>query len=339
MTKIIVTGGAGYIGSHTIIDLIGHGYDVVSIDNYARSDSRAFERIKAITGKDVKNYIVDLCNLEETRKVFELEKDASGVIHFAAFKSVGESVECPLMYYSNNMLSLINVMKCIQEWSIPHFVFSSSCSVYGNIAALPVTESTPLSPPECPYAATKQMGEKMISDISQTVRTSSILLRYFNPVGAHPSGNIGEVPYDKPNNLIPIITRTAIGLQPLMFVWGTDYPTRDGSCIRDYVHVMDIASAHTLALDYLMNHKNRSTCEIFNVGSGQGISVLEAIASFEKVSGVKLRVEIGPRRAGDVGAIYANNQLISERLGWSARYSLDDMMTSAWKWQQVLVNT
>lgn len=334
MSKIIVTGGAGYIGSHTIVDLIEHGHEVISVDNFSRSGADVFEGIQSITGVTVKNYTIDLCNYSDVRKLFEDEKDIAGVIHFAAFKSVGESVEFPMKYYENNVYSLVNVLKCIDECSIPNMVFSSSCSVYGNIDSLPVTELTPLSKPECPYAATKQMGEQMIQDFSKVVESNSILLRYFNPVGAHPSGLIGEVPYDKPNNLVPVITQTAIGLQEKMFIWGGDYETRDGSCIRDYIHVMDIAAAHTLALDYLIHHKNESRCEIFNVGSGNGVSVFEAIASFEKVSGLQLNYELGPRRAGDVVAIYANNQLISERLGWHTRYSLDDMMSTAWAWEK-----
>ncbi len=334
MTKILVTGGAGYIGSHTIVDLIEHGYDVISADNYARSNISVFDGIKAITGKGIKNYEVDLCDYEATKKIFETEKDIQGVIHFAAFKSVGESVQFPIRYYENNMYSLINILKCIQEYAIPHFVFSSSCSVYGNVAQLPVTEETPLSKPECAYAATKQMGEQVILDFSKIASASSILLRYFNPVGAHVSGMIGEVPFDKPNNLVPVITQTAIGLMEKMFVWGDDYNTRDGSCIRDYIHVMDIAEAHTLALDYLVQQKHNSNYEIYNVGSGNGVSVLEAIHSFEKVSGTTLNYEMGARRAGDVEAIYANNMLIKQRLGWEAKYDLDDMMRTAWEWEK-----
>ena len=334
MSKIIVTGGAGYIGSHTIVDLIEHGYDVVSVDNFSRTGEAVFEGIKAITGRNVKNYKANLCEEGEERKIFDKEIDVAGVIHFAAFKSVSESVEFPMKYYENNLYSLINVLKCMKDYSIQNLVFSSSCSVYGNINSLPVTESTPLAKPECPYAATKQMGEQMIMDFSKMSESNSILLRYFNPVGAHPSAVIGETPYDKPNNLVPVITQTAIGLQKKMYVWGGDYETRDGSCVRDYIHVMDIAAAHTLALDYLISHKNESRCEIFNVGSGNGVSVFEAIASFEKVSGFKLNYEKGPRRPGDVVAIYANNQLISERLGWIPRFTLDDMMESAWAWEK-----
>ncbi|HOZ52050.1 MAG TPA: UDP-glucose 4-epimerase GalE [Chitinophagaceae bacterium] len=336
MLKILVTGGAGYIGSHTIVDLIENGYEVISIDNYSRSNKKVIEGIHAITGVHVKNYEIDLCNYYQTSQVFEAEKNVAGIIHFAAYKSVGESVEFPIMYYENNMNSLFNILKCIQEFKIQHFVFSSSCSVYGNVKKLPVTESTPLSKPECAYAATKQMGEQVILDFIKTSASNAILLRYFNPVGAHLSGLIGEVPYGKPNNLVPIITQTAIGLHDKMYVWGNDYQTRDGSCIRDYIHVMDIASAHTLAFDYLLNQRNQSNYEIFNAGSGNGVSVLEAIQSFENISGIKLNYEMGPRRPGDVEAIYANNDLIAAQLGWRPKHNLDTMMKTAWDWEKNL---
>jgi len=338
MAKILVTGGAGYIGSHTIVDLIENGFDVICADNFSRSLTTSLDGVNEITGKKIKNYAIDLCNLDNTKTIFEENKDIVGVIHFAAFKSVGESVEKPLMYYENNMSSLLNVLKCIQEYHIPNFVFSSSCSVYGNVEKLPVTEETPLSNPECAYAATKQMGEQVIKDFSKINNTKSILLRYFNPVGAHTSGLIGEVPFDKPNNLIPVITQTAIGQINKMYVWGNDYQTRDGSCIRDYIHVMDIANAHTKALQYLIEVKNESNCEIFNLGSGNGVTVLEAINSFEKVSGIQLNYEIGPRRAGDVVAIYADNSLCKNKLGWNPKFSIDEMLETAWKWQHVLAS-
>lgn len=336
MPTILVTGGAGYIGSHTITDLADHGFDVISIDNFSRSNSEVFDGIKSITGKEIKNFEINLSDLNETRNLFQSLGKIDGVIHFAAFKSVGESVAFPMMYYENNMQSLFNIIECINEYSIPNLVFSSSCSVYGNISKLPVDESTPLSKPECAYAATKQMGEQVLLDFSRVSKCNIMVLRYFNPVGAHASGFIGEVPFDKPNNLVPIITQTAIGIQEKMFVWGDDYNTRDGSCIRDYIHVMDIASAHTLALEYLIQHKNEQNYEILNVGSGDGVTVLEAIRSFEKVSGVQLNYEIGPRRTGDVEAVYANNDLITKRLGWKASYDLDEMMRSAWAWQKKL---
>lgn len=336
--KILVTGGAGYIGSHTITDLLTHGFDVISVDNFSRSDKKALDGIKKITGYQVRNYAIDLCDVNAAKKIFQENPDIVGIIHFAAYKSVPESVEFPLLYYKNNMGSLFTILECMEEFKVSNLVFSSSCSVYGNVASLPVTEDTPLAKPECAYAATKQMGEQVILDFSQGDESKSILLRYFNPVGAHPSAEIGEMPIGRPNNLVPVITQTAIGQIEKMAVWGNDYPTRDGSCIRDYIHVMDIAHAHTKALQYLLGNNKASNYEILNLGSGTGVSVLEAIASFEKVSGVKLNYEIGTRRAGDVMAIYANNELARKKLGWEPKYSLDDMMKTAWEWQLRLKN-
>lgn len=333
MQKILVTGGAGYIGSHTLVDLIESGFEVISADNFSRSSSKSLEGVKAITGIEVKNYPIDLCDLDACKKVFEAHPDIVGMIHFAAYKAVGESVEKPLMYYENNMIGLFNILHCLQTYQVPNFVFSSSCSVYGNVDHLPVTEDTPLANPECAYAASKQMGEQVIRDFARVNTNQSILLRYFNPVGAHASALIGERPFDRPNNLVPVITQTAIGIQEKMFVWGGDYDTRDGSCIRDYIHVEDIARAHTMALQYLIEQRQKSNFEIMNLGTGNGVSVMEAIQAFEKVSGQKLNYEIGPRRAGDVVAIYANNTLVRERLGWSPRFDIDVMMKSAWDWQ------
>ncbi len=334
MAKILVTGGCGYIGSHTIIDLLENGYSVISIDDNSRSTSYAVNGIEQITGKKIKNYKVDLKNFDETRAVFQENEDITGIIHFAAYKAVGESVAEPLRYYENNMFGLINLLKCIQEFDIPYFVFSSSCTVYGNPDSIPVTELSPTKKAESPYGATKQMGEEILRDFTKIdgIR-SAILLRYFNPVGAHPSGLIGEVPVGKPQNLVPAITQTAIGKLPKMLVHGNDYPTRDGSCVRDYIHVSDIANAHTLALQYLINNENQSPCDVFNLGTGNGISVLEAIHTFEEVSGVKLNYEIGPRRPGDVIAIYANNDEAVNRLGWKIKYGIKDMMKTAWDWE------
>ncbi|WP_026752720.1 UDP-glucose 4-epimerase GalE [Sediminibacterium sp. C3] len=333
MAKILVTGGTGYIGSHTIVDLIENGFDVISIDNFSRSTTIALAGIEKITGKKIKNYTVDLKNFDETQAVFQENPDINGIIHFAAYKAVGESVEEPLRYYENNMFGLINLLKCVQEFSIPNFVFSSSCTVYGNPDAIPVTENSPIKPAESPYGATKQMGEVVIKDFTKAVPTKTILLRYFNPVGAHPTCNIGELPVGKPQNLVPAITQTAIGKLPKMRVHGNDYPTKDGSCVRDYIHVSDIAHAHTLAIQYLMNGKNETNCDIFNLGTGDGVSVLEAIHTFEEVSGVKLNYEIGPRRAGDVIAIYANNDAAVTKLGWKIKYGIKEMMDTAWKWE------
>lgn len=333
MAKILVTGGTGYIGSHTIVDLIENGFDVISIDNFSRSTTIALAGIEKITGKKIKNYTVDLKNFDETQAVFQENPDINGIIHFAAYKAVGESVEEPLRYYENNMFGLINLLKCVQEFSIPNFVFSSSCTVYGNPDAIPVTENSPIKPAESPYGATKQMGEVVIKDFTKAVPTKTILLRYFNPVGAHPTCNIGELPVGKPQNLVPAITQTAIGKLSKMWVHGNDYPTKDGSCVRDYIHVSDIAHAHTLAIQYLMDGKNETNCDIFNLGTGDGVSVLEAIHTFEEVSGVKLNYEIGPRRAGDVIAIYANNDAAVTKLGWKIKYGIKEMMDTAWKWE------
>ena len=336
MQKILVTGGCGYIGSHTIVDLIENGYDVISVDNNSRSNPNMFSGIEKITGKKIKNYKVDLCNYDDTFAIFLENADITGVIHFAAYKSVEESVKDPLLYFENNINSLVNLLKCVQEFKTPNFVFSSSCTVYGNADKMPVTESTPLMPTESPYGMTKQMGEQIVNEFSKSTGLRSILLRYFNPAGAHPSTAIGEMPLGKPQNLVPAITQTAIGRIPKMFVHGTDYVTRDGSCIRDYIHVCDLANAHTLALKYLEEGKNNSLCEIFNLGSGNGVTVLEAIHAFEKISGVKLSYETGPRRAGDVEAIYANNDFANNILGWHPKYSLEDIMSTAWKWEQFL---
>jgi UDP-glucose 4-epimerase len=331
--KVLVTGGCGYIGSHTIIDLLENGFEVVSIDNLVRSKSLTIDRIEKITGTKIKNYVVDLCDFEATKAVFVAEPNIEGIIHFAALKSVPESVEKPLLYYKNNIESLVNLLQLANEFSIKSFVFSSSCSVYGNATDLPVTEQTPLTEAESPYAHTKQIGEAIIIAQAKKSNTKFILLRYFNPVGAHESGEIGEDTTDVITAVVPRITGTAIGKFPLFTVLGTDYPTRDGSCIRDYIHVMDIANAHTKALEYAAQEKN-SEVEIFNLGTGNGVTVLEAIQSFERVGGQKLNYKLGERRAGDVVAIYADNQKAVTQLGWQIKRDLDTMMRTAWVWEQ-----
>ena len=336
MAKILVTGGCGYIGSHTIVDLLANGFDVISIDNHARSSNYAIAAIEKITGTRIKNYEVDLKNFDDTLAVFQENPDIAGIIHFAAYKAVGESVEEPLFYYENNIGSLVNILKCVQEFDIPHFVFSSSCTVYGNPDASPVTEISAVKKAESPYGATKQMGEEILQNIAAAGGANVILLRYFNPVGAHPSALIGELPIGRPQNLVPAITQTAIGKLPKMMVYGNDYPTRDGSCIRDYIHVCDIAHAHTLALQFTIKQNTENACEVFNLGTGNGITVLEAIHAFEKVSGVRLNYEVGPRRAGDIVAIYANNDKALKQLGWKCKYGLEEMMHTAWQWEQSL---
>lgn len=333
MDKILVTGGCGYIGSHTIVDLMENGFEVISVDNNSRSTESLLKGIKLITGREVKNYKVDLCSFDETYAVFQENPDIKGIIHFAAYKAVGESVEKPLMYYENNLFSLINILKCATEFEIPNFIFSSSCTVYGNPDSIPVTEHSPIKPAESPYGATKQMGEQMVSDVSTSTDMKAVLLRYFNPVGAHPSAHIGELPIGKPQNLVPAITQTAIGKIKQLTVYGDDYDTRDGSCIRDYIHVCDVAHAHTLAIQYLIERKNTENVSVFNLGTGNGVTVLEAISAFEKVTNKPLNYIKGPRRPGDVVAVYANNSLAKDALGWQIKYSLDEMMDSAWKWE------
>jgi UDP-glucose 4-epimerase len=339
MKKILVTGGCGYIGSHTLVDLIEHGYAVISIDNNSRSNPEILKGVERITGVSVKNYAIDLCNAEDTHAVFHENPDLVGVIHFAAYKAVGESVENPLLYFHNNLQSLVNVMQCCQEFGINAFVFSSSCTVYGNPDASPVNESTPFKPAESPYGATKQMGEQLVEQTVRHLPIKSILLRYFNPVGAHPSIEIGEWPLGKPANLIPVITQTAIGKIPSMEVFGTDYPTRDGSCVRDFIHVSDIAHAHTLALDVLLKNENQPACAVYNLGTGNGVTVLEAIRTFEQVNGVSLNYHLSDRRAGDVIAIFANNEKAEKELGWEPKFALDDMLKTAWAWEKKLSNT
>lgn len=336
MVKILVTGGCGYIGSHTLVDLIENGYEVVCVDDNSRSSDAILKGVEKITGKTVKNYKVDLCNFDDTFAIFQENEDIKGIIHFAAFKAVGESVEKPLMYFENNLTSLINLLKCVQEFNTPWFVFSSSCTVYGQPDTPIVTEESPLKQAASPYGATKQMGEQILQEFQRASDAKVILLRYFNPVGAHPSALIGELPIGKPQNLVPAITQTAVGKLPKMIVFGTDYPTRDGSCVRDFIHVSDIAHAHTLAIKYLEEGNNTSDLEVFNLGTGNGVTVLEAIKSFEKVSGVKLNYEIGPRRVGDIVAIYANNDKAKNLLGWTPERSLDEMMSTAWKWEKRL---
>jgi len=337
--KILVTGGAGYIGSHTIVDLLDNNFDVISVDNFSRSYESSLEGIKKISGVPVKNYNLDICNLSDLETVFQENDDIAGVIHFAAFKSVPESIEHPLRYYQNNMNSLFNVLACCEKFDVENIVFSSSCSVYGNPDTLPVTEKTPLKAAECAYAATKQMGEEVVKDVAERTKLSSIALRYFNPVGAHTTALLGEQSVDRPNNLLPIVTQTAAGLIEKMSVWGSDYDTRDGSCIRDYIHVMDIANAHTKALQYLLSPTNKPSYQVLNLGSGNGVSVLEIIEAFEKVSGEKLNYELGPRREGDVIAVYADNSEAQSVLDWEVTYDTEDMLKTAWDWQKQLLKS
>jgi len=336
MAKILVSGGGGYIGSHTIVDLIESGYEVISVDNHSRSSENMFKGVETISGVKVKNYKVDLCNFDDTFAIFQENPDLAGIIHFAAYKSVPESVEKPIVYFENNLGTLINLLKCVQEFNIPYFVFSSSCTVYGNADSIPVTEKTPLNTPTSPYGYTKQMGEQIVHEFAKTSDASFIILRYFNVAGAHPTARIGEMTPGKPEFLVPAIMQTAIGRIPKLIVHGNDYPTRDGTCMRDFIHVCDLARAHILGLQYLEAKNNRENCEVYNLGLGNGITVKEAIHAFEKVTGIKLNYEFGPRRPGDVEAIYADNALAMKTLEWEPIFSLEDIMSTAWKWEQRL---
>ena len=338
MKTIIVTGGAGYIGSHTIIELIENtNYRVVSIDNFSNSFPKTYERIEKITGVKIDHYDIDLCDKQAVKEVFQKENEVEGIIHFAAFKSVPESVENPYKYFHNNFESLLNVAEIALEKNISNLIFSSSCSVYGNISSLPVNEETPFNKAESPYAYTKQVGEEMLITYTNRFKNLQVAaLRYFNPVGAHVSGLNGELPIHKPTSLVPVITQTAIGIIEQMAVFGDDYATRDGSCIRDYIHVTDIAQAHIKALEYLVEQKNKSNFTVINLGSGEGVSVFEAIEAFEKATGEKLNYIVKPRREGDVEAIYSDTTKSQKELNWKTTHTIEQMMSSAWKWQQNL---
>jgi len=335
MKKVLVTGGCGYIGSHTIVELINNGFEVISVDNNINSNLEPLAAIKAITGKQVENHTIDLCDLEKTKALFDKHPDLSGIIHFAALKAVGESVEKPWEYFHNNLNSLLNIMACAKEYGVNNLIFSSSCSVYGNATDLPVKEATPMQAAESPYARTKQMGEHMLRDFCIANEAFNVvLLRYFNPAGAHESGLMGESPVNPALNLVPVITETAIGKREKLFVHGGDYDTRDGSCIRDYIHVMDLANAHTKALVFLIDKKNNTNCEVYNLGIGEGASVLEAIHAFEKSTGEQLNYEVGPRRAGDVVAIYCDYDKAASELGWEPTRGIEDIMRTAWEWEK-----
>ncbi len=335
--KVLVTGGCGYIGSHAIIEMYRTtDFEIISVDNNVKSHKSTIDRIKEITGKEVKNYTIDLADKASAEVIFKENPGIDGIIHFAALKSVPESVDEPLWYYQNNLNSLLNMLEFSKKYKVSNFIFSSSCSIYGNVETLPVSEQTPFGKAECPYANTKQMGEEILEHFTKVNDVNCISLRYFNPVGADHTGKNGENPIDKANNLVPVITQTASGIIKKMTVFGGTYPTRDGSCIRDYIHVTDIANAHILALQHLINGKNETRYDVFNLGTGNGVSVLEAIKAFEKVSGLSLNYEVGPPRQGDVVAIYSDSTKAFEKLGWKCEKGIDEMMASAWKWQQLL---
>ena len=347
MTKarILVTGGLGFIGSHTMVDLIENGFDVVSLDNELNSSITVLKSIEEITGRHIENIHVDLSDRTETIHRLRAFGHFDGIIHFAALKSVEESVYHPTLYFQNNVGGSITTMALMDDLNIPHLIFSSSCTVYGSPEKLPVTERSPLGKAESPYGASKQACEIMYDQYFNShnklnlhhekteQKKSGVSLRYFNPAGAHPSALMGESPKNKATNLVPVITETAIGKREEMMVYGNDYDTRDGSCVRDYIHIMDLARAHTLAMDYLLGNRNESPYEVYNLGIGEGVTVLEAIHAFENATGEKVNYKIGPRRPGDVPAIYADHQGITSLMNWKPEHDINSIMTSAWQWE------
>ena len=335
--RILVTGGTGFIGSHTVVELQNSGYDVVIIDNLSNSSADVVDGIEKITGIRPDFEQLDCCDFEGLDKVFAKYGNIKSIIHFAASKAVGESVQKPLLYYRNNLVSLINLLELMPKHGVKGIVFSSSCTVYGQPDVLPVTEDAPIKKAESPYGNTKQINEEIICD---TVKSGSpiqaILLRYFNPIGAHPTAIIGEMPNGVPQNLIPFLTQTAIGIREKLSVFGDDYNTPDGSCIRDYINVVDLAKAHVVAIDRILQDKQAEQVEVFNIGTGRGLSVLELIHAFEESTGVKLNYQIVGRRAGDIEQVWANPDKANNVLGWKAETPIDDTMRSAWAWQQKL---
>lgn len=337
--KILVTGGLGFIGSHTVVELQNKGFDVVIVDNCSNSSTEVLKGIMAISGKQPVFEEFDLREKSKVQEFFSRHTDIIGVIHFAASKAVGESVQNPLLYYENNIAVLVYILQELQKKNAANFIFSSSCTVYGQADELPITENAPVKEAESPYGNTKQIGEEIIKDTCKvTSGLQAIALRYFNPIGAHPSAEIGELPIGVPQNLIPFITQTAAGQREQLSVFGNDYPTEDGTCIRDYIHVVDLAKAHVIALQRLIDGSNEANYEVFNIGTGTGSSVLEVIHSFEKVSQEKLNYKIVDRREGDIMAAYADTQKANTELGWKSESSLDNALASAWKWEQKIRN-
>jgi len=332
--KIVVTGGLGFIGSHTVVELQNEGFEVIAIDNLSNSSIEVLSGIERITGKKPIFENIDLREKTAVQNFFKKYTDISGVIHFAASKAVGESVENPLLYYENNISALIYMLQELTKLKSANFIFSSSCTVYGQAEKMPITENAPVQTAMSPYGNTKQIGEEIITDTSKVSALNAILLRYFNPIGAHESAEIGELPLGVPQNLVPFITQTAMGLRQELSVYGNDYPTADGTAVRDYIHVVDLAKAHVIAMKRLLDKKNSTAVETFNLGTGTGSSVLEVIQSFEKVSGQKLNFKIVGRREGDITEAYANTDKANNVLGWKAASSLDDCLKSAWKWEQ-----
>ena len=332
--QIVVTGGLGFIGSHTVVELQNVGYEVIVIDNLSNSSIDVLDGIERITGKQPIFEQIDLREKAAVQTFFAKYTEVTGVIHFAASKAVGESVKNPLLYYENNIASLVYLLQELQKKPEAHFIFSSSCTVYGQAEMMPIAETTPIQAAMSPYGNTKQIGEEIIADVTKVSGLNAILLRYFNPIGAHPSTEIGELPIGVPQNLVPFITQTGMGLRKELSVYGNDYPTVDGTCVRDYIHVVDLAKAHVVALQRLLDKKNETAVEVFNLGTGKGSSVLEVITAFEKVSGQKLPYTIVPRREGDVTEAYANTEKANTVLGWKTAATLEEAIDSAWKWEQ-----
>lgn len=337
MAKVLVTGGTGYIGSHTVVELINDGYEVVIVDNLSNSNIDVLNGIEKITGIRPAFENIDCVDYVKMDRLFDKHPDIDAIIHFAASKAVGESVEKPLLYYRNNLVSLINLLELMPIHKVKHFVFSSSCTVYGQPDILPVTEDAPIKPALSPYGNTKQIGEEIIKDTTYANPWySSIILRYFNPIGAHASAEIGELPNGVPNNLLPFVTQTATGQRKQLMVFGDDYNTPDGSCVRDYIHVVDLAKAHVIAVKRLLEGKAKSNVETFNLGTGRGLSVLEIINTFEKVNGVKVPYKIAARREGDIEKVWADPTFANEELGWTATETVEETLRSAWAWEQNL---
>lgn len=334
--KILVTGGTGFIGSHTVVELQVKGFEVIIVDNLSNSTIDVVDNIARITGVKPSFENFDLIDPVQTDKFFLKNSDLKAVIHFAAYKSVGESVNDPLKYYRNNVDSVINILQAMLDNSIELIVFSSSCTVYGQPEQLPVTEDAPIQKAQSPYGNTKQISEDIITDLSNSSTIKSILLRYFNPIGAHESAMIGELPLGIPDNLMPYITQTAIGKRDYLRVWGNDYPTPDGTAIRDYIHVVDLAKAHVIALERMLDNRMKKNVEVFNLGTGKGYSVMDVINSFEKVSGIKLNWRMMERRPGDITKVWADTQFANRELGWKTEKELDDMTLSAWNWEKAL---
>jgi len=335
MKKILVTGGLGFIGSHTVVELQNEGFEVLIIDNLSNTSIEVLDKITSITGIKPTYFNIDLKDKTNVKKFFATNK-VDGVIHFAASKAVGESVQMPLEYYENNIGSLVYLLQEMKANNLNNFIFSSSCTVYGQADELPITEKAPIKPAESPYGNTKQIGEEIIKDTTKVTDLKAIALRYFNPTGAHESSKIGELPIGVPQNLIPFVVQTAAGIRKELSVFGSDYPTPDGTAVRDYIHVVDLAKAHIVALKRLINNKNKSQFEVFNLGTGKGNSVLEVIKTFEKVTGKKVNYKLVDRREGDITAAYADTNFANEELGWKAELGLDVALLSAWKWQETL---